>query len=377
MSRIATLIFLLLSTLADWANIESGLGRPHFQNQAWTNPIGTFTPQYVGVTGRLDWLVRPGGGKLDFDWFDNLGDRRLKEIKHLDPAAAVISKFNYLYDAAGEITRWTQWHSGLGGGVAPRRWELGYDLADQLLRSEVRDDTSGALVKLYGYAYDAAGNRTSEQADSAVVGSAVNGFNQITGRTAGGKAQVVGAVSEPSTVKVNGAAVPVTNNEWRAELNVVAGVNTFPVEATETTFPPGTNAQKTTKTLTITVPGSTAQTLSYDLNGSLTADGTGRTYQWDGANRLVTIVYPGNTKTRFSYDALGRRVKIVEENAAGTVTGEKRFVWEGMTIAEANPRPNASTPADKHFGPLSLYLAAGFTIHREDEDGSVYVRRAL
>jgi GNAT superfamily N-acetyltransferase len=50
---------------------------------------------------------------------------------------------------------------------------------------------------------------------------------------------------------------------------------------------------------------------------------------------------------------------------------------QGMTIAEANPRPNARTPADHHFGPLSLYLSSGFCIHREDDDGSVYVRRAL
>lgn len=73
----------------------------------------------------------------------------------------------------------------------------------------------------------------------------------------------------------------------------------------------------------------------------MTADGTGRTYQWDGANRLVTIIYPGNAKARFSYDALGHRVKIVEEDAAGTVTGEKRFVWEGLSIAEERDASNA------------------------------------
>lgn len=50
---------------------------------------------------------------------------------------------------------------------------------------------------------------------------------------------------------------------------------------------------------------------------------------------------------------------------------------QGMSIAEANPRPDARTPADNHFGPLSLYLSSGFRIHREDEDGSIYVRRAL
>lgn len=50
---------------------------------------------------------------------------------------------------------------------------------------------------------------------------------------------------------------------------------------------------------------------------------------------------------------------------------------QGLRIAEANPRPNAASPADNHFGPLRLYLSAGFELHRTDTDGSVYVRKAL
>ncbi len=50
---------------------------------------------------------------------------------------------------------------------------------------------------------------------------------------------------------------------------------------------------------------------------------------------------------------------------------------QGLRMAEANPRPAASTAAENHFGPLELYLSAGFSVHREDTDGSVFVRRAL
>ena len=50
---------------------------------------------------------------------------------------------------------------------------------------------------------------------------------------------------------------------------------------------------------------------------------------------------------------------------------------QGLSIAEANPRPGAKTDAENHVGPLSLYLSAGFKVHREDDDGSVYVRRSL
>ena len=50
---------------------------------------------------------------------------------------------------------------------------------------------------------------------------------------------------------------------------------------------------------------------------------------------------------------------------------------QGLAIAEATPRPQMKTDADQHYGPLSLYLAAGFERHREEADGTVVVRRKL
>ncbi len=50
---------------------------------------------------------------------------------------------------------------------------------------------------------------------------------------------------------------------------------------------------------------------------------------------------------------------------------------QGLTIAEALPLVEASSDAQNHFGPLSMYLAAGFKVHRADGDGRVYVRRSL
>jgi GNAT superfamily N-acetyltransferase len=49
----------------------------------------------------------------------------------------------------------------------------------------------------------------------------------------------------------------------------------------------------------------------------------------------------------------------------------------GLRVAEANPRRTSTSAAGNHFGPLKMYLAAGFTVNREDEDGSVWVRLAL
>ena len=50
---------------------------------------------------------------------------------------------------------------------------------------------------------------------------------------------------------------------------------------------------------------------------------------------------------------------------------------QGLRVAEGHPRTQSDSAAANHFGPLSLYLSAGFSVYREDGDGSVTVRRAL
>ena len=50
---------------------------------------------------------------------------------------------------------------------------------------------------------------------------------------------------------------------------------------------------------------------------------------------------------------------------------------QGLQIAEAMPMAEASSDAQNHFGPLSMYLAAGFQVHRTDTQGRAYVRLSL
>ncbi|MEO8524355.1 MAG: GNAT family N-acetyltransferase [Caldimonas sp.] len=50
---------------------------------------------------------------------------------------------------------------------------------------------------------------------------------------------------------------------------------------------------------------------------------------------------------------------------------------QGLAIVEANPRPQAKQDAENHFGPLGMYLAAGFEVRRTDPDGSVWVEQQL
>jgi ribosomal protein S18 acetylase RimI-like enzyme len=50
---------------------------------------------------------------------------------------------------------------------------------------------------------------------------------------------------------------------------------------------------------------------------------------------------------------------------------------QGLKRVEANPRTGAPSPAQNHFGPLNMYLAAGFAVGRDDPDGSVWVSKPL
>lgn len=53
------------------------------------------------------------------------------------------------------------------------------------------------------------------------------------------------------------------------------------------------------------------------------------------------------------------------------------FTAQGFEFAEAYPREGLSGDGENHFGPLSMYLHAGFAPLRTDSDGTTVVRRRL
>jgi RHS repeat-associated protein len=59
-----------------------------------------------------------------------------------------------------------------------------------------------------------------------------------------------------------------------------------------------------------------------------------RAYEWDAANRLVAINYSdGSSRTEIGYDGLGRWTQITERTGTA-VTSTKRFIWDGLDLAE-------------------------------------------
>ena len=105
--------------------------------------------------------------------------------------------------------------------------------------------------------------------------------------------------------------------------------------------------------------GGANRTLTYDMNGSITSDGGTRTFEWDGANRLVAINYTGfTTRSEFTYDGLNRVVKIVEKTG-GTINSTRKFVWHGQEKLEFRDAADAVTLrlyAQGQFGGNKAYF---------------------
>jgi len=53
------------------------------------------------------------------------------------------------------------------------------------------------------------------------------------------------------------------------------------------------------------------------------------------------------------------------------------FRAQGLRIAQGMPQRQATSDAQQHLGPLPLFIAAGFRVHREHDDGTIIVRRDL
>jgi RHS repeat-associated protein len=323
------------------------------------DPLGNFTHAYVGVTGRLSSLTYPNGQMSSYAYLPNSGDKRLQEIHHrVSSGGATLSKFNYAHDAGGSVTQWTQQY----GTSAANAYDLGYDAAEQLISGVYRTtDPTPVVLKRYRYAYDPAANRTTEQIDDAPMQSSFNNRNQLTSQQPGGALLFKGSVNEPATLTVAGTPASVdAANEFQGMAPVVSGTSNVVVTATD----PSGNLR--TNTYEVTISGS-SKSFTYDANGSLTGEGT-KTYEWDGANRLVRVLDGGIELVRFVYDGDGRR----SQKIAGGVT--HTYVYGGEDMLEERLSTGATIRYVHGLGidqPLAKVESGAATYYLADHLGSI------
>jgi RHS repeat-associated protein len=321
----------------------------------------------VGSLTKIDHITYPNGQVVQYGYYTSgPSNERLETITNEAPATGgTISQFSYGYNAAGDITSWTQ-QSGTNAAVS---YGYGYDGARELLSAVKTSGTAAVALDAYAYRYDNAGNRLGQQINYNTVSSAIyNNLNQVTSVSGTGLLSLSGSLSEPGTVSVAGAVVSTdTYNNFTITAPVVAGSNTIPITATAT----GTSGLVTAKTLGINVTsGTPIPQLTYDANGNLTNAGTPR-YVYDAANRLVQIWYGtigSSANTTMSYDGLGRRVQIIETSSSGTVTSTKNLIWDGMAIREER---NASNAVMKMYFSNAVQISGSNYYYTRDHLGSI------
>ena len=145
-----------------------------------TNALGVFSSQYEGASRRMTSESFPNSLTTEMSYFDNTQDRALERITH-KKGATPVAEFLYGQNVdAGRIATWSQ----QTGAQPPDVYSFTYDDANQLLSASVTN--SGVLVNQFAYAYDAAGNRLSEQVGSSNYVASYNALNEVNTTTAPG-----------------------------------------------------------------------------------------------------------------------------------------------------------------------------------------------
>jgi RHS repeat-associated protein len=232
-------------------------------------------------------------------------------------------------------------------------WTIEQDAADQLTGVSVEGRAAGRQV----FSYDLAGNRLTAQSGNATSTTAYNALNQITGISGGGRLRFSGTTSEAANVSVQGRTARMLDaTTFTADAEVVPGVNTIPVVATDG------NGNRRTNHYQVTVPVGATRAFVYDVNGNLLDDGE-RTYQWDAKNRLIEAKRGADT-WQWSYNAFDQRVS---ETKNGVVT--KRWVWAGGN--QPAEERDAAGNVTRRFYPQGEQAGATKFYYTKDHLGSI------
>ena len=335
-----------------------------------TNVLGSFTNTFLRATALITTNFAPNGKTTILSYSSVTNEERLAEIWNQKTNAVTLSKFDYVYDALGQITNWTEQTDNTATNVQVMQ----YDPVNQLLAVTVHGNSmAGAILQQYAYAYDNSGNRTTEQIGAgagssvAISQSSYNANNQITGRVGGtGQMLFAGSVSKASTVTVGGNAATINHQttNFTAYATVISGTNVIPVVATDYSA-----NQVTNKYQVVVTNNGVAKTITFDLNGNETAvvtSTTTNTYLWDAANRLVSIIGPTNQSV-FTYDGFGRRVQITEYQN-GNAISTNNFLWDKAQLCEQR---SVADVVIKRFSELGEQILGTNYYFTRDHLGSV------
>lgn len=324
-----------------------------------SNLLGVTTIQYVGATERPALVARPDSLFTAFSYTPVSDGSRLQSMVTTNASGQTIERDDYCYDVRNLITRRTNFVSGI-----TTTWLYDYDLAQELIAAT--QITNRVLAHRYAYTYDAAGNRRSEQIDSAVSTETPNTLNQLLSQTGGGSVRIEGFINETGSVSIAGVpARMVSPTNFIGAYNVVSSNMTIPITATDLSG----NLSSTNINRTFTANGLNT-TLTYDKAGNLvskSSPGQSMSFGWNGTDRCTGITN-GNCTTVIAYDGLSRWTRITEFSN-GLVTADRRMIWNGLTLAEE--RDATGTNVVKRFFDNGFWQSGTNYYYIKDHLGSI------
>lgn len=291
------------SPKVQYAYSEMSGGANHSRPTSMTYPSGyVLTYNYAsGLNSDVSRLTSLSDANGTLESYDHLGFGTVVRRGHSQPNVDL----SFIKRSGESNTDAGDQYTGLDrfGRVIDQRW---------------MDATSGTSKDRLGYTYDQMGNRTART--NAVNSSfdesyTYDGLNQLLSFARGSDAQQLDydAVGNWESVTTNGS----TQTRGHNKQNEITSVS-----------------------------GATAPT--FDANGNMTGDETGRQFVYDAWNRLVTVKNSGGTTLKtYTYDGLNRRAsetasgttrdlyysaqwQVLEERVSGTT--ERRYVWSPVYV---------------------------------------------
>lgn len=183
-----------------------------------------------------------------------------------------------------------------------------YEVNRDVLLSKQNKTHTGAVVSQYDYATNAVGQRVSRSRSETAFSS-----NSVDNFTYNSRGEVVNSSNSQTAMNQSFAYDLIGNRVASNDSGNVANytsndLNQYLAVAT------------TTETANMT----------YDDDGNMLTDGRGKSFTWDGENRLVQITLADGSIIRNTYDGGHRRVK--REHITGTTTKSTVFFYDRWDV---------------------------------------------
>jgi RHS repeat-associated protein len=255
----------------------------------------TYSLMAGGVNhSRRTGIIYPNGKVLNYNYASGI-DNAISRLSSLSDSTGTLESYDYLGESVVVARKHPQ--PGVDLSYIKRAGEANGDAGDpytgldrfgRIVDQRWLKSTTGSAVDRLQYTYDRNGNRLSRTnlINTAFSESySYDNLNQLIGFTRGSHSRSwdYDAQGNWEGVTTNGSTQMRTHNAQ----NEITGI-------------------------------SGATTPTYDANGNLTRDETGRQFVYDAWNRLVAVKDAvGTTLKSYAYDGLHRRV---QETASGTTT---------------------------------------------------------